>query len=374
MSLAAAVPRIAFYYGAALLVLIAAVLLAIFWRRRADSTVDADRQDAPPGPQPAAPLAADAEATRDKPADTLKSQLARVSAELWASALSAAAIGPDVPAGHQLILDATRTALGANPLAERYFPRRPMLMPQLLAAVNDPDAPPLKLAEIIAKDPVLTGNILRLANSVVFRLSAVPVESIQRAVVVCGTDGLQSLAATALVQPVFRSDSESHSRFPAVLWERCTRASLAAETCARQWCPADRQAAQLLALLSALGPLVVYRVVQDQYRSHPTLPPMPAVFLLAINRYSVVMAARIAALWETPPRIVAILGGERQADDGAPSPLERSLLAGELLASLSLLVAEGRMAEAECAGIALAAGIPAALYSAVWVRLRPPAD
>jgi hypothetical protein len=374
MSLAAAAPRVAVYFGAALLALIAASLLAITWRRRAASTNEADREQAAQGAAAAAPPAAGADAAQGDGADTLRSRLAQVSAELWAVALSAAAIEPEVPAGHQLILDATRTALGANPLAERYFPRRPMLMPQLLAAVNDPDAPPLKLAEIIAQDPVLTGNILRLANSVVFRLSAVPVESIQRAVVVCGTDGLQSLAATALVQPVFRSDSESHSRFPAVLWERCTRASIAAETCARQWCPADRQAAQLLALLSALGPLVVYRVVQDQYRSHPTLRPMPAVFLLAINRYSVVMAARIAELWQSPPRIVAILGGEGQAEAGAPSPLERSLLAGELLASLSLLVAEGRMQESDCAGVALAAGVPAPLFSAVWARLRPPAD
>jgi len=301
--------------------------------------------------------------------DTLVAELNALSSALWASALSTTAFGYVVPSEHAAVMLAARKALAADPLSDRYFPRRPMLMPQLLAAVNDPDAPPLKLAGIIAQDPVLTGNILRLANSVYFRLSAVPVESIQRAVVVCGTDGLQSLAATALVQPVFRGGSAEHSRFPAMLWERCTQASIAAELCARKWCAADRQAAQLLALLSALGPLVAYRVVEDQYRAQPGLRPAPAVFLQVIDRFARVMAGRIAALWQSPPRIVAAL----QVDESA-EPLVRALRAGELLATLSLLAAAGRITEEEGAAHAEAAGVPAPLFATVWARLHPPGE
>jgi HD-like signal output (HDOD) protein len=301
--------------------------------------------------------------------DALVAELNALSSTLWASALSTTAFGYVVPSEHEPVMLAARKALAADPLSERYFPRRPMLMPQLLAAVNDPDAPPLKLAGIIGQDPVLTGNILRLANSVYFRLSAVPVESIQRAVVVCGTDGLQSLAATALVQPVFRGGSAEHSRFPAVLWERCTQASIAAELCARQWCAADRQAAQLLALLSALGPLVAYRVVEDQYRAQPLLRPAPAVFLQVIDRFARVMAGRIATLWQSPPRIVAALQAEEPGE-----PLVRALRAGELLATLSLLTAGGRITEEECAARAATAGVPAPLFATVWARLHPPEE
>lgn len=312
---------------------------------------------------------ADPEKAADAGPDSLAVELNAQTTALWASALSAARFDYDIPPEHEPIMLASRKALAADPLSDKYFPRRPMLMPQLLAAVNDPDAPPLKLAGIISQDPVLTGNILRLANSVYFRLSAVPVESIQRAVVVCGTDGLQSLAATALVQPVFRGGSAEHSRFPAVLWERCTQASIAAEACARKWCPADRQAAQLLALLSALGPLVAYRVVEDQYRAKGGLKAAPAVFLQVIDRYSRVMAARIATLWQSPPRIVAALEGE-QPDE----PLVRALRGGELLATLSLLATAGQMTEDECSARASAAGIPAKLYETVWTRLHPPQD
>ena len=226
-----------------------------------------------------------------------------------------------------------------------------------------------EITGVVAADATLSATLLRLANSVYFRLSSVPVESIQRAVIVCGTDGLQSLAATALVQPVFRGGSAEHNRFPAVLWERCTQASIAAEACARQWCPSDRQAAQLLALLSALGPLVAFRVVEDQYRAKGSLKPAPAVFLQVIDRYSRVMAARIATLWQSPPRIVAALEGEK--DD---EPLVRALRGGELLATLSLLATAGQLAEEECSARASAAGIPRKLFESVWTRLHPPQD
>jgi len=351
----------------AVVVLFAIVAAVRSSRRRDGATVD-EHADAAGGTG-ARGEPAESTAAADAGPDALAAELNAQTTALWASALSSAQFDYAVPPEHEPIMLAARKALAADPLSDRYFPRRPMLMPQLLAAVNDPDAPPLKLAGIISQDPVLTGNILRLANSVYFRLSSVPVESIQRAVVVCGTDGLQSLAATALVQPVFRGGSAEHSRFPAVLWERCTQASIAAEACARQWCPTDRQAAQLLALLSALGPLVAYRVVEDQYRAQGELKPAPAVFLQVIDRYSRVMAARIATLWQSPPRIVAALGGEQAAD-----PLVRALRGGELLATLSLLATAGQLTKEACSARAAAAGIPPKLHETIWTRLHPPQD
>ena len=362
----------AIYAGVALIAVIATVLGVINWRRRRSAVTGAVPHEPAVPADGAEPPTRQATEPQAAVTAALERQLIAASRQLWARALDTAAVEYTVPPGHQQILDAVRNALAAETLADRYFPRRPMLMPQLLAAVNDPEAPPMKLAAIIAQDPVLTGNILRLANTVIFRVSGDPVETIQRAVVVCGTDGLQSLAAAALVQPVFRGGTEAHSQFPAAIWERCMQASIAAEMCARQWCPQDRQAAQLLALLSALGPLVTYRVVQDQYRQRPALAPAAAVYLKAIDECATPLAARIAALWQSPPRLVAVLRGDRQDTSAAAArwPLERALRAGELLATLSLLAGNDTTAEAASAATALEAGVPALLFAAVWARLR----
>ncbi len=96
--------------------------------------------------------------------------------------------------------------------------RRPMMLPQLLRAVHDKKSTQHQLADIFARDPALAGNLLKVANSPVYRVSEDPVESLDRAVAMLGTDGLHSLIATALVQPVFKLAATDYPRFPEIVW------------------------------------------------------------------------------------------------------------------------------------------------------------
>jgi hypothetical protein len=95
--------------------------------------------------------------------------------------------------------------LKVDTIDPKYFPRRPALMPQLLQAVNDPNAESDKLSRMIAHDPVLTADVLRLANSSLYRVTPAPIETIKRAIVVCGVDSLRGMLAAAMLQPVFRA-------------------------------------------------------------------------------------------------------------------------------------------------------------------------
>ena len=223
------------------------------------------------------------------------------------------------------------TALQADTLDPRYFPRRPALLPQLLQAVGDADAASATLARMIAHDPVLAADVLRLANSSLYRTTTAPVETIQRALVVCGTDALRGLLATAMLQPVFRASRTNFPRFPRLLWERTERAGRAAELFAAKLCPAERFEAQLLALLNALGPLAVYGVAVDAYgRAPPRTVPSPHLCMGMIVALGQHMSRRIARHWALSRRLVAAL-------DRADGPLAAALAAGELLATLSVL-------------------------------------
>jgi hypothetical protein len=100
----------------------------------------------------------------------------------------------------------------------KYTMRRPMMLPQLLRAVHDKKSTQHQLANIFARDPALAGNLLKVANSPVYRVSEDPVESLDRAVAMLGTDGLHSLIATVLVQPVFKLPATHYPRFPETVW------------------------------------------------------------------------------------------------------------------------------------------------------------
>lgn len=276
-----------------------------------------------------------------------------------------------LPARHRAVRASVIETLEAETLGERYFPRRPTLMPQLLHAVNDPEAGPARLAAIVAQDPVLTGDVVRLANSAFYRVTPQPVETIQRAIVVCGSDGLQSLIATALMQPVFRGTHGAFGRFPTVLWERTSQAAVAAETYALLERRGDRLLAQLTCLLGALGPLVIYRAGIEAYAESPELRPNPELFLGLIETLGAETARRVARQWNLPARVVAALGVRA----GDPATEEMLALAeavdcGELFGTLCTMERERLLEPDEARRLALETGISAESLDEIWKRMR----
>ena len=266
---------------------------------------------------------------------------------------------------HQRVRDLICAVLQVDSLDANYFPRRPALMPQLLQAVNDPNAASEKLSRMIAHDPVLTGDVLRLANSSLYRIAPAPIETIQRAIVVCGVDALRAILATAMLQPVFRASRSNFPRLPRLLWERTERAARAAELYAAKTQPQDRFEAQLLVLLSSLGPLVVYSAALDGYSRAPRLTPNPALFVELIDTLGLQMSQRIARDWETSARLLAAL------DASGEEALRSALHVGELLGTLSLLESQTVISSGERLEILTSAGLSGSLVDEIWTRIAP---
>jgi HD-like signal output (HDOD) protein len=256
----------------------------------------------------------------------------------------------------------------------KYAMRRPMMLPQLLRAVHDKKSTQHQLANIFARDPALAGNLLKVANSPVYRVSEDPVESLDRAVAMLGTDGLHSLIATVLVQPVFKLASTDYPRFPELVWEHTFRSASAAENHASQVESGDPFAAQLLALTMGLGTIVVYRLVVD--RCHLMLEgrkPHPAVIISLIDSQCAGVAKRVAASWELSERVLTALEEQRphrKGDPAAPlSPLGRSLAFGRKLAALAVLHEHGLISEDTVrASMAVEGPLPEQ-FDSIWIKL-----
>ena len=283
---------------------------------------------------------------------------------LWRLAFGAPAEAPPFLArAHQRVRDLICAVLQVDALDPNYFPRRPTLMPQLLQAVNDPNAASEKLSRMIAHDPVLAGDVLRLANSSLYRIAPAPIETIQRAIVVCGVDALRAILATAILQPVFRASRSNFPRLPRMLWERTERAARAAELYAAKTQPRDRFEAQLLVLLSSLGPLVVYSAALDGYSRAPRLTPNPSLFVELIDTLGLQMSQRIARDWETSPRLLAAL------DASGEEGLRSALHVGELLGTLSLLESQTVISRDERLEILKGAGLTGSWVEEIWIRI-----
>jgi HD-like signal output (HDOD) protein len=286
-----------------------------------------------------------------------------VTERLWKLAFAAPSQAQYLEPVDVEIRDSVSKVLEAESPDPKYFPRRPTLMPQLMRAVDDPGAAPNKLSRMIAHDPVLASDVLRLANSSLYRISPEPIETIQRAIVVLGVDALRGLIATAMLQPVFRATRTNFPRFPRMLWDRTERAARAAEMYAFNIHPQDRFEAQLVILLSALGPLVVYGAALDAYSRRPDVAPNPTLCVALTAALGPQVALRIARHWETSPRLIAAIEKSPQ------EKLTMALCTGELLGTLSLLHTQNVISTEEALTTAKDAGLDDTIVVPIWSRL-----
>jgi hypothetical protein len=283
----------------------------------------------------------------------------------------------------------TIAALRDSAIQQRYAPRRPNLLPRLLSAANDENVSRRELASIISRDPSLVGSLLIIANSSYYRVSYKPVESVDRAVVLLGTDGIRSLVATALMQPIFRISGGAFPRFPDIAWEytyRCASATVPYSAIVER---ADPFAAELLSLLIGLAGIVVFRVALDQSPKNPALPLEAGTIAYLLDTQSAAVARRIGESWELSAETLAALEEQEIAQPvysrpvdplsepllPSPHPQGRALQFGRLVGALAVLRVHDVIDDLTARLSIPATRMPEHQLERMWTRLTTqPAD
>ena len=300
---------------------------------------------------------------------------ARLSASQALERLREQALGTPVSgvpgAEHAAISAAAIAATEDSATLRLLAPRRPSLLPQLIRAANDDAAPRRELAAIIRRDPSLVGHLLEMANSSFYRVTERPIESIDRAVVLLGSEGIRSLIAAAAMQPIFRVDSGPFPRFAQTVWEHAWRSANAAVVHAAMVERADPFAAELLSLVWGLADVVLFRAVLERYataKSGGRLRPDATVIAALLESRSADVARRIGAGWELSESSLAAL--EQQAGGAEPgAPLARSLRFGRIFGALALLRIGGVIDEATAAASFPSSSLGREQLERMWLRL-----
>ncbi|MBB5674232.1 HD-like signal output (HDOD) protein [Xanthomonas arboricola] len=268
------------------------------------------------------------------------------------------------------VLAAVGAALDHVDLRPQLLPRRPQLLPQLMRAVNDPDASGRGIAAIIAQDPALAANLLRIANSALYRPQGGPLESLERAVVHIGTEGVRQIVAAAVMQPVLSLEGGLYARLPAAVWDYALRTAAAAAAYMRER-GGDTLSAQLAGLLQGLGAVVILRVLRDAYAERPSLPYSLEVAAALVERHTAAVAKTIATTWDLPAALGTALDEQRPEHDTTllTSSLGMALRYGRLAAALAMLARHGAEQEEHALGVLSTLEPDHAANAALWQRL-----
>lgn len=352
----------------AVLALTLALVVGLFIRKRRLSrpaTVTAQ-------PAPATPPMVVAPPTSKLPAsqgESPEEQVARLEAmhRLQLLALSSEAVPPSDSPVHEELASKVRWTLASITDKPNYAPRRPLQLPKLVQAMNDEDVSRRELANIIASDPGLAASLFRLVNSPFYRVSNSPIESLDRAVALLGIEGMRSLVAAALMQPVFDVQGGGFSRFGDVTWQHTLASASAAESHAVMLESADPFAAQLLALMTGLATIVVFTVAIDEYQSRH-LQPHPKVLMTLIDSQTAPVARQIAASWQLSERIMLALTDQSSPQGSGMSPLGRSLQFGRFLGALAVLHQRQLLDDDAVSAALQTGGSQASAYERVWAK------
>jgi putative nucleotidyltransferase with HDIG domain len=137
----------------------------------------------------------------------------------------------------------------------------PAIASQIMTKSDDPDISLAEIADLIANDPALTANLLKICNSAYFSLPR-KVESVKDAVAWVGLDQIVELVLTNSVSANFNKGLEGYGLGEGELWRHAvTSAHIAKSLAQRYGASQNKHLIYTAALLKDIGKLILGRFV-----------------------------------------------------------------------------------------------------------------
>lgn len=189
----------------------------------------------------------------------------------------------------------------------QFVPVLPQQLIKFLDEVNKEETDFSKICAIVKGDIALAGETIRVADSPLYRRSAGPIDSIDRAIVCLGLGGVTEIAALLLVKQILDVDSNRFKQFGEVLWNHCIEC---AEAC-RLLCDdevEDPFTCYLMGLVHDVGKAAMFTCLCEYLDTHESDDiDESKVFKMVMTRHSTWLSAHIAKEWKLPDPIVLAL-------------------------------------------------------------------
>lgn len=222
-------------------------------------------------------------------------------------------------------------------------PRLPTVIPQLMRSLKDEKITGAQLAQQIARDPVLVGEVIRLANSPYYRRSH-KIASIEQAVVLVGQNGLRQLIARVAFYPILNLRSGSMTRLAGSrIWNQSEKCAIVCR-CLAEKNQADTFAAYLAGLVCNVGMMVGLHLMDQLLSTKEEGIPRSWDFYHIFTNCAARFSSRIVEEWGFP-ETVALAIREKAANEfnESMSPLGKILFVGDQYSKTSVLCEHHRM-------------------------------
>ena len=210
---------------------------------------------------------------------------------------------------------------------------------QVLELMQDPAASAADVLDVIGKDPALTANLLKLANSAYFGVGR-QIGTVRDALVLLGNRTVLNLAFATGMGPVLSGPLAAYRLDSRQLWRHSLAVGLAAARlvaapASERWL---REQAFTAGLVHDIGKMLLNGPLKDQIEPLP--PEVQATALCAAERDLLGFdhaeaGAALAEAWNFPAGLVSVIARHHAPLDaeGDAAHLARAVAAADLLAA-----------------------------------------
>ena len=144
------------------------------------------------------------------------------------------------------------------------LPSLPHILVDMLVACQSSTANFQQVSDIISRDAAITARVISLANSSFYSRGG-KINSLERALLVLGTETIKTIVITASVQQFFSGFNNAHTQYLKHFWRRSLSCALLAKSLATLTSYRQPEQAYLTGLLHNIGELVLETNHPDEY-------------------------------------------------------------------------------------------------------------
>lgn len=198
------------------------------------------------------------------------------------------------------ILDELERLL-AQGVPDRAVPQLPEVATSLLRELADANVSQQTILGYLKRDPVITAEVLKLANSPMFRSGEMRIENPERALLQLGMATLKSIVSAVLMKPMLDIRPIYFRMFGQHLWQHSLDTAQACQHLARYYGQGDPFNAYLVGLTHDVGKLAIFRLLIESFQQvHPDVQPRGAVFAQIVKDRSPLLTRHILKQWGMP--------------------------------------------------------------------------
>lgn len=265
----------------------------------------------------------------------------------------------------QRVLDRLKQVLSSSTELADMIPALPKPVLELIDALQNDSTDFEYMAQLIGQDVKLSIEIIRLANSPLFRHAEQKIDSIEQAIQSLGFNNIAMVATEVALKGVLKIDSLYFKWFGELVWDHARQCAAACRYLSDK---SSALNAHLAGVVYDTGKIIIYKCLVSIVKELQTDElPQSDWFKLSMTQHAKGLSVLAAKEWQLPEEVVLAL----EEQESIPrSPLSVILSMSDMFSELNLLIRDSGINKKDVLEILNEGGVSSALAEELFSEMN----